>query len=112
MFDGMTTMGYSTSEGKTVVDCQSTHLTSFAVLVDVSGTLSDEEVWYITFDSREDAVCVCVSVMCVPLCRHLRVCVCACVCACVCVCMCVCVCVCVHVCVRVCVCICYVCATV
>ena len=39
MTDGVTTQCVSDSENRTTVKCTSTHLTSFAVLVDVNGAL-------------------------------------------------------------------------
>ena len=36
---GVSTQNYSSSEDHTNVQCSSTHLTSFAVLVDVAGVL-------------------------------------------------------------------------
>ena len=41
-FDGMEMISTTTEDGMTTVNCTSTHLTSFAVLVDVSGSLSGE----------------------------------------------------------------------
>ena len=41
-FDGMEMVSTTTEDGMTTVNCTSTHLTSFAVLVDVSGILSGE----------------------------------------------------------------------
>ena len=39
-FDGVEMVSNTSSNGRVVVKCQAMHLTSFAVLVDVSGTLS------------------------------------------------------------------------
>ena len=41
-YDGVKMVSRSTnSDGTVIVTCQSTHLTSFAVLVDVSGSVSE-----------------------------------------------------------------------
>ena len=41
-FDGIEMVSSTTEDGMTTVNCTSTHLTSFAVLVDVSGVLSND----------------------------------------------------------------------
>ena len=41
-FDGIEMVSTTTEDGMTTVNCTSTHLTSFAVLVDVSGILSSD----------------------------------------------------------------------
>ena len=41
-FDGIEMVSTTTEDGMTTVNCTSTHLTSFAVLVDVSGVLSND----------------------------------------------------------------------
>ena len=51
-FDGIEMVSSTTEDGMTTVNCTSTHLTSFAVLVDVSGVLSSE------VSSSFEVVCV------------------------------------------------------
>ena len=41
-FDGLKMVSSTTEDGMTTVNCTSTHLSSFAVLVDVSGVLSND----------------------------------------------------------------------
>ena len=41
-FDGLEIVSSTTEDGMTTVNCTSTHLSSFAVLVDVSGILSNQ----------------------------------------------------------------------
>ena len=77
---GLRTESVTRDESIVTVVCASTHLTSFAVLVDVGGARVCLCVCV--------CVCVCGVCVCVCVCVRVRMCVRMCVCVCVCVCVC------------------------